>query len=131
MCVRICNGQSNFIVYSEISWWNPADSEFNVIAGQAWSGEVESIYHRFPSRAKESVKKGVWNLSRQSAGPSIRFWSNFDTINIKYKLKGFIAFPHMPATGVSGVDFIVNRMMENGSDAGETIQSRKRALVFL
>jgi len=85
-------------------WWNPADSEFPVIAGQAWAEEVPSIYHRLPARAENEVRTAVWNLSKQSAGLSIRFWSNSDTIQVKYKVKGNISMPHMPATGVSGLD---------------------------
>jgi len=88
----------------EKKWWNPTSTEFPVIEGQGWPNEVSSKYYRFPARAEKNIRKGVWNLSKQSAGLSIRFWTNADSIFIKYKLKGFLAFPHMPATGVSGVD---------------------------
>ncbi|WP_273272546.1 SGNH/GDSL hydrolase family protein [Maribacter polysiphoniae] len=89
---------------TEIKWWNPADSEFPVIAGQAWPNEVKSVYHRFPERAEASVREAVWNLSKQSAGLSIRFWSNADSILVNYQLEGAVAMSHMPATGVSGLD---------------------------
>ena len=89
---------------SGTTWWNPAESEFPVISGQAWPGEVSSLYHRLPARAEADVRKAVWNLSKQAAGLSIRFWSNAERIQIKYKLKGNISMPHMPATGVSGLD---------------------------
>ncbi|MBD0777559.1 SGNH/GDSL hydrolase family protein [Maribacter sp. ANRC-HE7] len=89
---------------TKIKWWNPADSEFPVIAGQAWPSEVKSVYHRFPERAEASVREAVWNLSKQSAGLSIRFWSNADSILVNYQLKEAIAMLHMPATGVSGLD---------------------------
>jgi len=89
---------------TEIIWWNPATSEFPVIAGQAWPDEAQTIYHRLPARAENDVREAVWNLSKHSAGLSIRFWSNASSILVKYKVKGTVAMKHMPATGVSGVD---------------------------
>lgn len=87
-----------------IKWWSPINSENPVISGQAWPNESESIYHRLPSRAEKDVRKEVWHLSKQTAGLSIRFWSNSDDIHVKYNVKGAVSLPHMPATGVSGVD---------------------------
>jgi len=98
--IQISFGQEN----SNLKWWNPAHSEFPVVSGQAWPDEVESISHRLPARAEKNVRKTVWNLSRQSAGLSLRFWTNADSIHVKYTLKGGISMPHMPATGASGLD---------------------------
>ncbi|MBN7815821.1 SGNH/GDSL hydrolase family protein [Algoriphagus pacificus] len=89
---------------SSLKWWNPSESAFPVISGQSWADEVPSLYHRLPARAESNVRTAVWNLSKQSAGLSIRFWSNSDTIQVRYKVKGNISMPHMPATGVSGLD---------------------------
>ncbi len=98
----------NNVVFSQdnrnIKWWNPAESKTPVISNQRWSNELESTYHRFPSRMKDKVRKPVWNLSKNSAGLSIRFWTNSTDIIVKYTLKGYMALPHMPATGVSGLD---------------------------
>lgn len=88
----------------EITWWNPATNEYPVVSGQFWSDEVQSTYHRLPQRAENKVRKKVWNLSKQSAGLSIRFQSNAKRIHIRYSLKSGISMPHMPATGVSGLD---------------------------
>lgn len=88
----------------KIEWWNPVNSVVPVISGQAWPNEVKSVYHRFPERAEKSIREKVWNLSKQSAGLSIRFWSNADSILVKYQLKEAIDMVHMPATGVSGLD---------------------------
>lgn len=81
---------------------NPEDQV--VISGQAWPNQVESRFHRLPKRAEKNVREPLWNLSKNSAGLSIRFWSNAPKIHIEYGLKGEIAMPHMPATGVSGLD---------------------------
>ncbi|MCY1718778.1 SGNH/GDSL hydrolase family protein [Prolixibacteraceae bacterium Z1-6] len=95
---------TSFSQQTKIKWWNPAQNELNVIDGQAWSGETESDYDRLPLKAKSEVREAVWNLSKNSAGVKIRFRSNATEIKIRYKVKGNLNMPHMPTTGVSGVD---------------------------
>lgn len=89
---------------TDFKWWKPSDSKFPIIDGQAWSNEMRDTIQRFPPRAEASVRKAVWNLSRNSAGLSIRFMSNAQQIIIRYKVTGSMSMPHMPSTGVSGVD---------------------------
>jgi len=89
---------------TDFTWWKPSDSKFPVIDGQAWSNEMRDTIQRFPPRAEASVRKAVWNLSRNSAGLSIRFVSNAPQVIIRYKVTGSASMPHMPSTGVSGVD---------------------------
>ena len=43
-------------------------------------------------------------LITPSAGLSIAFRSNAPEIKIRYVVKGALSMPHMPATGVSGID---------------------------
>ena len=87
-----------------ISWYNPAESNSLVVEGQAWPDQVATRYHRLPKQAEGVVREAVWNLSKHSAGLSIRFISDAESITVRYKVKGNHAMPHMPATGVSGVD---------------------------
>ncbi|MEZ4901326.1 MAG: SGNH/GDSL hydrolase family protein [Spirosomataceae bacterium] len=96
----------SFFIYAQtdLHWWKPSDSAFPVIDGQVWSNEMRDTIQRFPPRAEALIRKAVWNLSRNSAGLSIRFVSNAPQIVVRYKVTGNIAMPHMPATGVSGVD---------------------------
>ncbi|QDV26264.1 hypothetical protein Q31a_46360 [Aureliella helgolandensis] len=62
-------------------------------------------FDRLPQSAEASVTKNVWNLSRDSAGMMVRFTTDATAIHVHYKLrKANLAMPHMPATGVSGVD---------------------------
>lgn len=89
---------------SKVNWWNPATNKFPTIASQMWSNEVQSVYHRLPAKAEKNVREAVWKLSKHSAGLSIRFWTNASSILVKYKVKGGISMPHMPSTGVSGLD---------------------------
>ncbi len=92
------SGQEKFV------WWNPAGSKVNVIDGQGWPGQTENLYDRLPGYAKDKVRDQVWGLSRQSAGLVIRFITNSPEVVVRYKVGGNLQMPHMPATGVSGVD---------------------------
>lgn len=62
-------------------------------------------FDRFPSSAEGQVTSNVWNLSRDSAGMMVRFETDSPSIHVHYHLlDAGLAMPHMPATGVSGVD---------------------------
>jgi len=103
----ICLGyQVSFSQKSTTSykWWNPAQNSFHVIEGQAWPKQVAHSYDRLPASAEQAVRKDVWNLSLQSAGLMIRFRSNSTDIRVRYTVSGRLGFPHMPSTGVSGID---------------------------
>ena len=86
-------------------WHNPEDASVDVLQGQEYKGqERENFYHRFPKSAKPKLRNPVWSLSKESAGESIVFSTDADSISIRYGVTGGEAMPHMPATGVSGVD---------------------------
>lgn len=85
-------------------WWDPAKNKTNTIEGQAWPKEVLAPYDRFPARAEKMVNAEVWKLSKQSAGLVLRFKTDASSIHIRYQADGALAMPHMPATGVSGID---------------------------
>lgn len=92
--------------FENFKWWNPAKNPFPVLEGQAWPKEVKNFYDRLPARAEKQVREAVWNLSRHSAGMYIKFKTDATEISVRYGVgttKNF-AMPHMPATGVSGVD---------------------------
>ena len=62
-------------------------------------------FDRLPASAEMTVTPSVWNLSRDSSGMMVRFRTDATAIHVHYKvLKSNLAMPHMPATGVSGVD---------------------------
>ncbi len=88
----------------EYQTWNPANDTMQVLEGQAWPREVKDFYDRLPARAEQSVREEVWQLSKNSAGLQMRFQTNANEIIIKYQVTGALQMPHMPATGVSGVD---------------------------
>ncbi|MCF0042838.1 SGNH/GDSL hydrolase family protein [Dyadobacter fanqingshengii] len=93
-----------FAQTTKINWWNPQTATFPVLEGQAWPKEVKNPYDRLPARAEKQVREQVWGLSNQSAGLMLRFRANSAEISVRYVVNGKHALPHMPATGVSGVD---------------------------
>ena len=89
---------------AQTQWFNPLeDGHAHYIQNQAWD-EDGGNYNRLPARAKGKVRDDVWNLSRESAGLSIRFLTDSKKIQVRYQVTGGYSMPHMPATGVSGVD---------------------------
>jgi lysophospholipase L1-like esterase len=96
---------SAFAQNVKINWWNPQSAAFPVIEGRAWQGkDLKNPYDRLPAKAEKTVREAVWGLSNQSSGLMIRFRSNSPEIKVRYTVGGGHALPHMPATGVSGVD---------------------------
>lgn len=85
-------------------WYYPATDSLLPIQGRGWNREIGGEYHRLPARAQALVRPPVWDLSQQTAGLYIQFFTNAPTIRVEYQLTGGWSMPHMPATGVSGVD---------------------------
>jgi len=74
------------------------------VEGKGWT-ETLRPFDRFPSRAEKSVPAPVWSLSRHSAGMLVRFETDSPAIHARWSvLNATLALPHMPATGVSGLD---------------------------
>lgn len=92
-------------VAQDTKWFNPLDvpAGKTFVHNQAWN-EDGGNYARLPLRAKDKVREPLWNLSRNSAGITLRFKTDAKDINVKYTVAGGMSMPHMPATGVSGVD---------------------------
>ena len=62
-------------------------------------------FDRLPASAEGKVTASVWNLSRDSAGMMVRFKTDAPALSVHYLVsKPTLGQPHMPATGVSGVD---------------------------
>lgn len=97
-------------VKAQYKWKDPQQQEFRVIRGQGWPEELKGSYARLPRRAEAKVRKPVWDLSRQSAGLSIAFRSHASEIKVRYVVSNGFSMPHMPATGVSGVDLYATDM---------------------
>jgi hypothetical protein len=84
-----------------ILWFDGKDL---CIEGKGW-GDTEGFYARFPRKAKKTVSGNDYWLSLNSAGLCVRFSTDAPTVQVRWTVTNHaLAMPHMPATGVSGVD---------------------------
>jgi len=77
------------------------------VEGKGWA-ETKSFFDRLPAKAEKVVRDPVWHLSRNSAGFCVRFETDAPSLEARWTLlSSKLALPHMPATGVSGLDLYV------------------------
>lgn len=88
----------------ELNWFVESPEMMNALEGRGWEGIG---FNRLPDSAENVVRKPVWNLSRQTAGMMLGFTSDSPEIYVTYKPTGNLSMPHMPSTGVSGIDLYV------------------------
>ncbi|MVT10719.1 SGNH/GDSL hydrolase family protein [Chitinophaga tropicalis] len=112
MTIALCSYSAMAQDTTRYSWWDPSKNSFPVIGGQAWPSGMAASYSRLPARAEKDVRPEVWKLAGQSAGLSVRFRTTASEIVVRYTVAGKLEMPHMPATGVSGVDLYA--LDENG-----------------
>ncbi|MFV2066515.1 MAG: SGNH/GDSL hydrolase family protein [Pirellulales bacterium] len=87
-----------------LRWVDVSEME---VEGKGWH-DTKAFYDRLPAKAEGVVRGPVWSLSRHSAGLSVRFRTDAPSIDVRWELiSKRLALPHMPATGVSGVDLYV------------------------
>lgn len=94
---------SSFAAQSDVAWH---DVTTWGVEGRGWETlERKRYFDRLPAKADGVVRPPVWELSRHSAGMAVRFRTNATTIHADYELlSSSLDMPHMPATGVSGLD---------------------------
>jgi lysophospholipase L1-like esterase len=107
-----------------IVWY---DATLLTMEGQGWTGDdLKAPFDRLPAKAEGKVRDAVWGLSRHSAGISVRFTSDAPAVHCRWTLTSAnLDMPHMPATGVSGVDLYVKtgtgwRWLANGRPTAQT-----------
>jgi len=97
------------------------------VEGRAFS-DTENYFDRLPARAKSIVRKPLWDNSRHTAGMSVRFESATDSIYVRYELLNeSLAMPHMPATGVSGLDLYA--LIDNHWHYAQTLKPAKQSIL--
>ena len=69
-------------VEGDVAWYNV--SAWGV-EGKGWP-DTARYFDRLPGRAEATVRSAVWNLSRHSAGMSVRFRTDARTIHARYGL---------------------------------------------
>jgi lysophospholipase L1-like esterase len=110
------------------------DASTLTVEGRGWE-VADAPFQRLPNHAKATVPAHVWDLGRSSAGITIRFRTQADRIEARWDLtSASLAMPHMPATGVSGLDLYVRdgssrtwHFVQNGRPTGQltnTVQFR-------
>lgn len=88
----------------DLHWF---DVQSLCIEGKGWT-ETKQFYDRLPAKAEGVAPEAVWNLAKDSAGICVRFVTDATEIYARWTLrKEKLAMPHMPASGVSGVDLYV------------------------
>jgi len=86
---------------AEVTWRDVKEAG---VEGKGWT-DTKRFFDRLPAKAEGSVPKAVWDLSRHSAGMSVDFETNATAISARWSLlSANLSMPHMPATGVSGLD---------------------------
>ena len=100
--LNIFFGQNGFQVSKDIKYYGKG---FFLLEGTLIPESLkENRYDRLPISYKDIVRKPVWDLSKSSAGMSIRFISNSKSINVKWKVLNDFKMNHMAETGIKGID---------------------------
>ena len=103
------------------------------IEGRGWGDQERSKwFDRFPIKAEKTVTKSVWGLSRHSAGMMVRFKTDANTIHAKWKVTSSrLGMPHMPPSGVSGLDLYARDAQGKWRWAAATLPAKQEMQVTL
>jgi len=72
----------------------------------------ESPYDRLPFSSKGIVRDEVWDLSKASAGISVRFITDSSSVQLKWTVLNDLTMNHMAQTGIKGIDLYFNNSGE-------------------
>ena len=112
LCVAIC-AASNAVCAEKVAKAKANSDSQTVwrdckdigVEGKGWTDTL-SYYDRLPGKAQGKVPEKVWVVSHCSTGLCVRFTTDAKSIHVHWTLRcSDLAMPHMPATGVSGLDF--------------------------
>lgn len=102
---------------------------FLIEGTQVAASRKKSPYDRLPASHKEKVREAVWNLSKNSAGISIRFHTNSTRIAARWALLNDNSMNHMADSGIKGIDLYAKNEQGNwqyvntGRPTGKTNES--------
>lgn len=120
------------------------DAKILGIQGKGWKNDT-AVYHRFPAKAEGHVPDAVWDLSKQTAGIYLHFFTDAPVIKAKWGLSlESLGMYHFAPTGVSGLDLYVRaddnswhwlgvgrpRKIENEETLVEGIPSARREYIL-
>jgi hypothetical protein len=97
-------GQTGTAGLDDLRWINATNLN---VEGRGWTN-TKSFYDRLPAAAEGRVRPAVWELSRHSAGMSVRFVTDATAIHARWTLTNpWLYLQNMTAIGVSGLDLYV------------------------
>mgnify|MGYP001185678230 CR=1 FL=1 len=67
----------------------------------------EHCFDRLPLFLKDTIRKEVWELSKNTAGVNIQFSTNSSSIELAWEVQDNFQMNHMPNTGIKGLDLYV------------------------
>lgn len=103
----ICLFTNTLNLCAQTVWQNPLTQGKNVVGGRALPEQIGQKFQRLANSNKDLVRPEVWSLSENTAGLYIEFKTNASKIEVRYTTRGMRSMPHMPSTGVSGLDLYV------------------------
>lgn len=74
-----------------------------LILGKAFD-QTEALYERLPAYLKDSLRKDLWALGRNSSGIAIRFRTDAKNIAARWTLLNNFRMNHMTDVGIRGLD---------------------------
>ncbi len=93
---RLGNAQDSIVYYGKAHF---------LLEGTTIADSAKARYYdRLPVAYQESVRPAVWELSKSSAGLSVRFRSNTTRIHVKWSVLNDNTMNHMAETGIKGID---------------------------
>jgi len=106
----------NFLLGSKLSqeeyiWYNCQSDPFEIRGLEQHEGET---FRRVPEELAKRVSEGVLFLSAHTAGGRVRFSTDSSKIAVRVQSLGPFLMPHMPLTGISGVDIYLNGVFTGG-----------------
>ncbi len=93
--------EKNAVITNDVKW---IDGKYLPIEGRAFD-DVKNYYDRLPSNVTTKVNRKVREHLHNTAGMKFRFVTDSRRIRIKWMpTDKTLGLPHMPSTGVSGID---------------------------
>ncbi len=86
--------------------WRYVDAQDLRIINKSFP-DTKHLYWRLPAELEDSVRPGLWDRQKCSAGIGVRFATNSSRIGVRYTLLTNAHMPHMADTGIKGTDIYV------------------------
>ena len=98
----------------DVRWRDAASLD---VEGRGWA-QTATPFGRLPESAQGKVNATAWKMAQSSAGVAVRFVTDAPAVSVRWSLASpKLDMPHMPATGVSGVDLYARDA--NTADGGK------------